>query len=690
LPEQIVAMDGFSNPSTVAGSMPMPDQIPPAARPSTLVRPADNNASLTTLVNLALFVVIVAGLYLAREVIIPITLAVLLAFVLAPVVKLLRRLGLWRVPSVLLAALLAVAVVLGIAGLIGTQLADTAEQVPRYETTIRSKVEAVRKATFEKASGLVSRWTRQLEPAQPDQGKPASPNSDAAQTKSVPEQKPLPVEVHQPELSPLELAESILTPVVSPLATLAATFVVAIFILLQREDLRDRLISLFGSRDLHRTTLAMDDAAERLSDYLLMLLGVNAGFGVIIGIGLSFIGVPSPIVWAVSSALLRFIPYIGAPLSAIPPLALASAVDPGWTMLLWTAALYTTVEITTSQAVEPLLYGHSTGLSPMSVLVSATFWTWLWGPLGLILSTPLTLCLLVLGRHVDRLEFLDIALGDRPALTPVENFYQRMIAGDPDEALDQAELLLKERPLSAYYDEVALEGMRLAAQDVERGVIGPQKLEQIKEDLSALIHELDAFDDSNPPVEAKGRDKGEADDERVSSRPPAEEIPVLRREELPAAWQGETPILCVSGRGPFDDTASAMLAQLLGKHGLGAHTVSHAAISRSRGTSFAAEGVAMICITCLEVERNLPHVRHLLRRLHQRMPKEEVLVGLWPAPSTDAKDERLGVGASADHHASSLREAVKACVHAATRGDEPKEKSAPSSRPLLTVVGQGG
>jgi hypothetical protein len=400
--------------------------------------------------------------------------------------------------------------------------------------------------------------------------------------------------------------------------------------------------------------------------------------------------VPSPIVWAVSSALLRFIPYIGAPLSAIPPLALASAVDPGWTMLLWTAALYTTVEITTSQAVEPLLYGHSTGLSPMSVLVSATFWTWLWGPLGLILSTPLTLCLLVLGRHVDRLEFLDIALGDRPALTPVENFYQRMIAGDPDEALDQAEFLLKERPLSAYYDEVALEGMRLAAQDVERGVIGPQKLEQIKEDLSALIHELDAFDDSNPPVEAKGRDKGEADDERVSSRPPAEEIPVLRREELPAAWQGETPILCVSGRGPFDDTASAMLAQLLGKHGLGAHTVSHAAISRSRGTSFAAEGVAMICITCLEVERNLPHVRHLLRRLHQRMPKEEVLVGLWPAPSTDAKDERLGVGASADHHASSLREAVKACVHAATRGDEPKEKSAPSSRPLLTVVGQGG
>ncbi|MBV8426236.1 MAG: AI-2E family transporter, partial [Hyphomicrobiales bacterium] len=433
----------------------MPDQIPPAVRPSTLARPADDNSNLAALLNLALFVVIASILYFAREVIIPITLAVLLAFVLAPVVKLFRRLGLWRVPSVLVAVLLAIAVVLGIAGLIGTQIADTAEQVPRYETTIRSKVEAFRKATIERASSLITRWARQLEPAQPNATNPASPNSEDTAAKANPEEKPLPVEVHQPEPSPLELAERILTPVVSPLATLAATFVVAIFVLLQREDLRDRLISLFGSGDLHRTTLAMDDAAERLSNYLLSLLGVNTGFALIIGIGLYFIGVPSPILWAVLGGLLRFIPYVGAALSAIPPLALAAAADPGWTMLLWTVALYVVVEITTSQAVEPLLYGHSTGLSPISVIVSATFWTWLWGPLGLILSTPLTLCLLVLGRHVDRLQFLDVALGDRPALTPVENFYQRIIAGDPDEALDQAELVLKECPLSTYYDEVA-------------------------------------------------------------------------------------------------------------------------------------------------------------------------------------------------------------------------------------------
>ncbi|MBV9588818.1 MAG: AI-2E family transporter [Hyphomicrobiales bacterium] len=669
----------------------MPEQNPPAARPPALARPADSNASLTALFNLALLVVIVAGLYLAREVIIPITLAVLLAFVLAPVVKLLRHLGLWRVPSVLLAVLLSIAVVLGIAGLIGTQIADMASQVPRYETTIRGKVEAVRKSTFDRATALVSRWARQLEPAQTEQPKPASSNADTGPSKANPEQKPLPVEVHQPERSPLEIAESILTPVVSPLATLAATFVVAIFVLLQREDLRDRLISLFGSGDLHRTTLAMDDAAERLSDYLLALLGVNAGFGVIIGMGLFFIGVPSPILWAVLGALLRFIPYIGAPLSAIPALALASAVDPGWSMLLWTAALYVVVEITMSQAVEPLLYGHSTGLSPISVIVSATFWTWLWGPLGLILSTPLTLCLLVLGRHVDRLQFLDVALGDRPALTPVENFYQRMIAGDPDEALDQAELLLKERSLSAYYDEVALEGMKLAAHDVERGVIGPEKLEKIREDLSALIHELEVFDDSAPPVETKERDKSAPDEERNAPKGPVEDIAILQPEDLRPAWQGDTPVLCVCGRGPFDGTASAMLAQLLDKHGLGARVVSHAAISRSRSASFADEGAAMICVTYLEVERNLPHLRHLLRRLHQRLPKATVLVGLWSESEPTSKDERLRMGVSADFHAGSLRETIHACVTAATHSEEPKDKRAPStsSRPVLTVVGEG-
>ena len=266
------------------------------------------------------------------------------------------------------------------------------------------------------------------------------------------------VEVHEPDPTPMQLAERIITPIVDPLSTTVIVLIVTIFVLLQREDLRDRLIRLFGSSDLHRTTTAMNDAARRLSRYFLIQLGINATFGLIIGIGLFVIGVPSPLLWGTVGLLLRFVPYIGAPLAAVLPLALAGAVSPHWSMMLWTAGLFAATEAVMGQVVEPLLYGRSTGLSPFSVVVSATFWTWLWGPIGLILSTPLTLCLLVLGRHVERLEFLDVILGDRPALTPVESFYQRMLAGDPDEAHDQAEVLLRDRPLSSYYDEVALKG----------------------------------------------------------------------------------------------------------------------------------------------------------------------------------------------------------------------------------------
>ncbi|MFC7554050.1 AI-2E family transporter [Pseudoroseomonas wenyumeiae] len=253
------------------------------------------------------------------------------------------------------------------------------------------------------------------------------------------------MEVHQPQPTPLEMVKTYLSPVLSPLAHIGIILIVTIFVLLQREDLRDRLIRLFGSSDLHRTTVAMDDAAYRLSRYFLTQVAINASFGFIIGLGLMIIGLPSPILWGILAGLLRFVPYVGAILGALLPVALAAAVDPGWSMMIWTAALFLAIEPVIGHIIEPLAYGHSTGMSPVSVVLAAIFWSWIWGPIGLLLSTPLTLCLVVLGRHIDRLEFLDVILGDRPALTPVENFYQRTLAGDPDEAQEQAELLLKDR-----------------------------------------------------------------------------------------------------------------------------------------------------------------------------------------------------------------------------------------------------
>ena len=450
----------------------MSESIRPSAREPAGVVPADS-PGLTTLVGLAVSVIVVAGLYFGREVLIPITLSVLLSFILAPLANLIRMIGVGRLASVFLAVGLALGVVLALSGLIGAQVADLAEQTPQYQQAIRTKIETARSLTLDKISSAFRNLGRQLEPSVIA---PKAENNRASKT-SDPDQTLLPVEVHQPAPSPLEFAESVVAPIVSPLSTIGIVFIVAIFVLLQRQDLRDRLIRLFGTRDLHRTTVAMDDAADRLSRYFLTQLAINAAFGVIIGLGLLIIGVPSPALWAGLSTLLRFVPYIGALLAAMLPMALAAAVDPGWTMLFLTAALFIVVEGITGQAIEPLLYGHSTGLTPVSVVVAAIFWTSIWGPIGLILSTPLTLCLVVLGRHVDRLEFLDVLLGDRPALTPIENLYQRLLAGDPDEALDQAEQLLKERSLCSYYDEVVIPGLRLAATDVDRAVLGPTQLE---------------------------------------------------------------------------------------------------------------------------------------------------------------------------------------------------------------------
>jgi len=654
----------------------MPDDALPIRRPPTRVPPADV-PGINGLLALTVGVVVVAALYLAREVLIPITLAVLLSFLLAPCVALLRRLRLGRVPSVLLAVLFSLCVILAVGGLIGTQVADLARDLPRYQTTIEQKAETIRDFAFGRMSDIMRGVGHQFERATRGQP-PAASETPAPGTTIMAEPAPIPVEVHQPTSSPFEIVERILAPVLSPLSTTAIVFVFATFILLQREDLRNRLIRLFGSGDLHRTTAAMDDAAGRLSRYFLFQLAINLAFGVIVGTGLLIIGVPSPVLWGVLGALLRFVPYIGSFLAAALPLALAAAVDPGWSMVLWTAALYLVVEPVMGQVVEPLLYGHSTGLSPFAVVVAATFWTWLWGPIGLILSTPLTLLLVVLGRHAEPLEFLDVLLGDRPPLTPVENFYQRMLAGDPDEAQDQAELLLKERSLTSYYDEVALKGLQLAANDLQRGVVSAEQLERIKEVVQDLVQELADHEDKDPHPDAPAEEALPASAaERSLPKHPPPALVLPDREQLPAIWRGDAPVLCLAGRGPLDEAASSMLAQLLRKHGLGARVAPHQAAARGRIDTLDVTGVAMVCISYLEIRGNPSHLRYLLRRLHQRLPRVPVLVGLWPAEDEVLKDAQLRTTIGATYYTTTLHDAVQACLQAAqeaggrTRVSEP-------------------
>ena len=279
-----------------------------------------------------------------------------------------------------------------------------------------------------------------------------------------------------------------------------------IFILLQREDLRNRLIRLAGAHDLQKTTLAIDEAGYRLSRLLLAQLALNAGFGLVIGLGLWLIGVPSAPLWGLLAMALRFVPYIGAVIAAILPLIVAAAVGEGWSMVLWTAALFLIVEPLAGHVVEPMLYGHSSGLSPVAIVVSATFWTWLWGPIGLVLATPLTICLVVLGRHVDRLEFLEVLLGNEPALSPSQLVYQRLLAGDPVEVIDQAQEFLKEKSLIEYYDDVLLEGIRLAGLDARKGLLEEDRAVRIKETVAEVLEDLSSHEDMTPekavPAEA--------------------------------------------------------------------------------------------------------------------------------------------------------------------------------------------
>ena len=681
-------------------SAALPPPAPPVTRDGksnapAVTRDGQSNApvvttveipALSTLLMLAICVVVVAALDLAREVLIPITLAVLLSFVLAPLASLLRRLRLGRVVSVLMAVIIALGLMLAIGGLIGTQIADLIGEVPRYQHTVEKKLQTARDMTIGRLNGLVRSLGKQIDPS----GTPAPDTSRGDATPGRP--APLPVEVHQPDPSPVELAERVLSPIVGPLSTTAIVFIVAIFILLQREDLRDRLIRLFGSSDLHRTTLAMNDAAKRLSRYFLAQLAVNAGFGIVIAVGLLVIGVPSAVLWGVLAGLLRFLPYLGAPLAAVMPMALAAAVDPGWSMVLWTAAMFFVVEATLGQVLEPMLYGRSTGLSPVSVVVAATFWTWLWGPIGLIMSTPLTLCLVVLGRHVQRLEFLEVLLGDRPALTPVESFYQRMLAGDAAEAYAQAEDVLRGRSLSSYYDEVAVKGLRLAADDRQRGVLTDRQVLRIQGAFDTLVADLDTHDDADPEEAPPPEEQVVADrPEQALPKPvpPAAQAPA--QTLLAPVWRGDGAVLCLPGRGPLDEAAASMLAQLLAKHGLGARVLTSAEAAPQRLAELDLSRTAMVCICYLRTE-GMPVTRSLIRRLRQGGPQTQIMVGLWPAGEAIAEDTRRRATIGANHCVGTFHEAVEICVGLATASVDAAAAAPaapPADTPLLVPAAAG-
>jgi len=622
---------------------------------------------LSAMATAVLAVIIVTMLYFGRDIIIPIAMAILLSFVLAPLVGLLQRIHVPRGIAVVGVVIFAFAVIFATGSLLATQLAQLAGDLPRYQSTITDKIQAFRettasRGTLERASGMLKDLSKELE--KPKDPLPATALRPSQAAKGPAPQSPVPVEVRQPDPSALESLRSLISPLLHPLATTGIIIIFVIFILLQREDLRNRLIRLAGSHDLQRTTAAIDDAAARLSRLFLTQLLLNGAFGLVIGIGLWLIGIPSAVLWGILAAVLRFVPYIGAAIAAVFPLALALAVDPGWSMLLWTFALFVVVEPLVGHVIEPMVYGHSTGLSPVAVVTSAAFWTALWGPIGLVLATPLTVCLVVLGRHVERLEFLDIMLGDRPALSPPEIFYQRMLAGDPTEASEQAEEFLKERSLSSYFDEVGLKGLQLAQLDAERGALNQERLAKIRDSVREFANNLSDQEDRVPPkAAAAATAEAESAAENVAPDGPYENLPVLKKEELPAQWQGEHPVLCVAGRSLVDEAAAIMLGQLATAHGLSARVESAEVLSTANIFRLDTSGVAIVCLVYLEAGAPA-HMRYAVRRLRRKLPQATIILACWLKETSPETLQQLRDGAKADLAAASLGEAVKLCIEA--------------------------
>jgi predicted PurR-regulated permease PerM len=578
-------------------------------------------------------VVVVAGLYFARDVLVPIALAVLLSFVLAPLVDRFIKLRLGRTTSVILAVALAFLLLSALGGVIGRQAAQLTDQLPTYQAVIAGKLETLRSSTL--GAHVVQRAADALQgfekstAAQPENSRPDGGSGGRI----------MQVEVRERPPGPVQIVQSVIGALFPPLATAAVVVVFIVFILLQRSDLRDRLIRLVGSHDLHKTTEALDEAARRLSQYFLALTGINAAFGAAIGIGLYLIGVPNPALWGIVGAVLRFIPYVGAFIAVAIPMAIAAAVDPGWRMMVETALLYVVVEGLMGQVVEPRLFGHTTGMSPLAIIVAASFWTLLWGPPGLLLSTPITACLVVLGRHVESLNFIELLLGDRAPLTPVQSFYQRALSSDADEVIFQAEELLKTMPLLRYFQDVALPALAIAQRDAARGVLDRDRQGEVYATVEKIVSE---FAGREAPAAGESESVGDGG--------------------VPVPSGPSFSVLCVAGRTAIDSAAALILVQLLRDRNVNARAIEGPAHRAPDFLSLPTEDSDVICLVYVNPESLAP-LRYAVRRLRTRGANGSICAFVFAGKHTAAPSTL----AEADAFATTLEEAIAFCKAAAVR-----------------------
>jgi predicted PurR-regulated permease PerM len=592
----------------------------------------------------------VAILYFAREVLIPLAVAVLLAFALAPAVTWLERLRVGRIAAVLIAVATALAVLGTIGWTVERQFVEVAEKLPDYGVNIQSKLQRFQGA----ASGSFSKAAKGVEDTMKNMagtGPTTAPSTTGTLTNathaadrrpgepSLPQvspQNPLPVREYSEPTSPVEIVGRYLGRLLGPLATSGLIVVFLIFMLLSRKDLRDRMIRLIGHGRLNLTTQALDDAATRISRYLLMQSVINATYGVCVGIGLWIIGIssaegrfPNVLLWALLAAVLRFIPYLGPVIGAAVPVVLSLAVFNSAGVFAATLGMYVGVELVMAHVLEPWLYGSSAGLSVMAILVSAVFWTWLWGPVGLLLATPLTVCVVVLGKHVPQLRFLDVILGDEEVLEPPVRVYQRLLSLDQEEAGELLHDYRKQKGLECAYDQVMIPALAMAEKDRHTGKLNAEQETFIRQAMRDLIEELG---------DAQRIDNAAAALAEVEKRPdgPAESVvsPSVSKE-------ASVTVLCLPAHDEADEVVGLMLAQLLELKGQRAIAASQVSLAGEILELVQQHQAGAVCISALPPAA-LAHSRYLCKRLHAKFPELPTVVGLWTSKADPKKSlERL-------------------------------------------------
>jgi predicted PurR-regulated permease PerM len=575
------------------------------------MRGEHNDRRYSAFFYLATVVLAVFVLRVAEEVLVPIAIAALLAFLLSPVVIRLHRWGMGRTWAVAVTAGLAFLTIAGIGWVITTQAVELAQRLPKYETNIDAKIDRLAShhtLGFAEVTSMMDRVQREM----------ASPDL----TKTPPTTRaPVVVTVETPAEGPWKMFSRLVIPVMAPIGTALIVIVFAVAILLQRDDLRDRFLNVVSASHLNLATQVVADASERVARYLGMQLMINTGYGLFIGVGLRVIGIPNALLWGLLAMVFRFIPYIGAWIAAACPIILSLAIAPGWWEVTVTFGLYLFAEFITANIVEVMLFGASTGLAPLAVMISTVFWTWLWGPPGLFLATPITVCLLVLGKHVPSLAVLNVLLGNRNSLSPSAQFYHRMLAMDSEEMADLAFQYLEDHALADFYDEVYVPALIMSEDERHRGKLADIRERFIISAGRELIEELE------------------------------------RRRPMPPIGEGPHPlVLIVPAFDEADELVGRMLRHLLGESGTLSEVIALNGPAIEGVEKMGGTVIPVACVSALPPSALAP-ARRVIRQLQVASPGVKVVAGVW-APEGNLEEIKPRLAhASPDMVATSLREA---------------------------------